>query len=181
MYRRWLIPFATMLMLWWLVAELNHSLGSHGVHLYVGGLLVTYAALRLSLRHGLAATLLLGLAIDAMEPMPVIDGHPFYGLHLMLLASALVVIYQLRGRFPREETMFRILTAAAANLVLYLCISFAFLRGQPSFGVTFERLLVDFLWSELFVVVVAPWFFAFQERALVVARVDMADERRRSF
>ena len=66
MYRRWLIPFATTLLLWSLVGQLNHYLAPYGAYLFVSGLLVTFAALRLSLRNGLAATLLTALAVDAL-------------------------------------------------------------------------------------------------------------------
>lgn len=180
MYRRWLIPFASMLLLWWLVTEFNHYLGAHGIYLYVGGLLVTYAALRLSLRHGLSATILLGLAIDAVEPVPVIGGHAVYGLHLMLLTTVHVILFQLRSRFPREEMPFGVMMAAIANFVLYLAVSLAFLGHQALPGAAWWRLSVDLLWSEIFVVGIAPWYFALQERALELGRVDLADEHRRS-
>ena len=110
MYRRCLIPFATMMLLWWLVAQLNHYLAPCGAYLFVGGLPVTFAALRLRLRHGLPATLLAGLAIDAVEPAP------FFGTHLVLFAVAYVLLFHLRTRFPREETVIGVVTALFANL-----------------------------------------------------------------
>ncbi len=170
-----------MLLLWWLIAGLNDYLGPHGVYLYAGGLLVAFAALRLSLRHGLAATALLGLAIDAVEPVPVFGGHPFYGLNLLLLVTVHVIIFQVRWRFPREDTVVGVATALVANLVLFFAVSLAFVGMQPLVGVAVWRLLSDFFWSELLVVLIAPWFFALQLRAYELARVDMADERRRSF
>ena len=53
--------------------QLNHYLAPHGAYLFIGGLLVTFAALRLSLRIGLMATLLIGLALDAVEPVPLVS------------------------------------------------------------------------------------------------------------
>jgi rod shape-determining protein MreD len=164
-----------MMLLWWLVAQVNHYLAPVGAYLFVGGLLVTFAALRLSLRHGLSATLLTGLAIDAVEP------GPFGGAHLMLLAVVHVLLFHLRTRFPREETAVGVVTALFANLALFLALSFLALNHQPAPGVAWLRLLADLGWSQLFVAALAPWFFALQQRALELGRVDLADEHRRSF
>lgn len=171
MNRRWLIPFASMMLLWWLVAELNHSLAAHGIYFFVGGLLVTFAALRLSLRHGLLATLLAGLAIDAVEPVP-------FGTHLLLFATIHVVLYHLRTRFPREELVTGVVSALFANLALFLALSALMLSAQPAPGSEALRLLVDLVCSQVLVAGLAPWFFALQQRALELGRVSLADERR---
>jgi rod shape-determining protein MreD len=174
MSRRWLIPLATMMLLWWLVAELNHYLAPHGMYLFVGGLLVTFAALRLRLRNGLPATLLAGLAIDAVEP-----GVAF-GTHLVLFAAAHVILFHLRTRLPREETVIGVVTALFANLALFLALSVVTLGDHPAPGGAWLRLLADLCWSQLFIAAVAPWFFALQARALEFGRIDLVEEHRRS-
>lgn len=174
MYRRWLIPFATTLLLWSLVGQLNHYLAPSGAYLFVGGLLVTFAALRLSLRNGLAATLLSGLAIDALEPVP-------FGTHLVLFGLMHVILFHLRARFPREELIFGVVVALLANLGLFLGLSFVVLGDHPASGAAWLRLFADLGWSQLFIVAVAPWFLAFQRRALELGRVDLADESHRFF
>lgn len=174
MLRRSLIPFATMLGFWWLVAQVNDFLAPHAAYLFVGGLLVTFAALHLRLGHGLAASVLTGLAIDAVQP------GPFFGVHLVLFAVVHVLIFHLRTRFPREETSVGVVTALFANLALFLGLSVLALGGEPAPGVAWLRLLADLLWSQLFVAAVAPWFFALQQRALELGRVDLVAEHRRS-
>ncbi len=174
LYRRWLIPFATMMLLWWLVAQVNHYLAPYGVYLFVGGLLVTYGALYLSLRHGLTASLLAGLAIDAVEPVP-------FGTHLLLFATVHVALYHLRSRVARDETIIRVVTALFANLALFLGLSLVTLPYQSGAETFWLRLFSDLCWSQLFVAAIAPWFFAFQRRALELGRVDMAEETRRPF
>jgi hypothetical protein len=67
---RWLIVTLANLLLWWLTGLANHYMAGFAVYLYLGGLLVTYAALRLDAKHGLIATLLTGLMVDALEPVP---------------------------------------------------------------------------------------------------------------
>jgi rod shape-determining protein MreD len=174
MYRRWLIPFATTLLLWSVVGQLNHYLAPYGAYLFVGGLLVTFAALRLSLRNGLVASLLTGLAIDATEPVP-------FGTHFVLFGLMHVILFHLRMRFPREELIFGVVVALLANLGLFLGLSFVALGDQPASGAAWLRLFADLGWSQLFIVAVAPWFLALQQRALELGRVDLADESRRFF
>ena len=174
MSRRWMIPLATMLLLWWVVAEVNHYLAPHGVYLFVGGLLVTFAALRLRLRHGLPATLLAGLAIDAVEP-----GVPF-GTHFVLFAVVHVLLFHVRTRLPRAETVIGVVTALFANLALFLALSVVALGDHPAPGGAWLRLLADLGWSQLFIAAIAPWFFALQARALELGRIDLVEEHRGS-
>jgi len=173
MHRRWLIPFAAMVLLWSLVAQLNHSLAPHGVYLFAAGLLPVFAALRLSLRHGFTATLLAGLAAEATEPFRL------PGTLLLLLAAVHILLYHLRYRFPRDQTIFCVAAALIANLAVFLGVSTVELAGHPAPGAAWLRLFADLAWSQLLVLVVAPWFFALQERALVLARVDLFAESHR--
>lgn len=174
MHRRWLIPLLTMLLLWWLVAQINHYLAPHGAYLYVGGLLIIFGALRLSLRAGLAATLLAGLAIDAVEPVP-------FGTHLLLLGAAHIILFRIRMRFPREEALFALIAALIANLALFLGVSFLLLSHHPAPWAAWPRLFADLGWSQLCLALIAPWFLALQQRAMELGRVDLAKEIRRPF
>jgi hypothetical protein len=55
------------------------------------------------------------------------------------------------------------------------------LGDHPASGAAWLRLFADLGWSQLFIVAVAPWFLAFQQRALELGRVDLADESHRFF
>ena len=48
-------------------------------------------------------------------------------------------------------------------------------------GAAWLRLFADLGWSQLFILIIAPWFFALQARALELGRVDLAEENRRTF
>jgi rod shape-determining protein MreD len=183
MHRRWLIVFATTLLLWSLVGQLNHYLAPLGVYLSIGGLLVTFAALRLSLRNGLIATILIALAVDAVEPVPQVGHHLFFGPHLLLFTAVHVVIFHLRARFPREETLFGLGTALLANLGLFLGLSFVYVElGAPQHPAAASlRLLADLGWSQLFILAIAPWFLSLQQRALELGRIDLAEEKHRFY
>ncbi len=183
MYRRWLIVFAASLLLWSIVCQVNHYLAPYGAYLSVGGLLVTFAALRLNLRNGLTATILIALAVDSLEPVPAVANHLIFGPHLLLFATAHVLIFHLRNRFPREETLFGLGTALLANLAIFPGLSFLYveLAAPPASGTASLRLLADLGWSQLFILIAAPWFFSLQERALELAHVELAEEDNRFY
>ena len=165
--RHTLATFFTLLLLWALVAEANHALSGLQVYLYIGGLFVTYSALMLPWRAGLAATLLGGLLCDANAPVA-------FGMHLMLFAAAFAVLSHLRNRLPREDTVARIIIALLVNLGLFLIFSFTQIGGSPLPAAVWPRLIVDLVCSQICLGLIAPWFFALQHRALLLARAERA-------
>ena len=166
--RRTLVLFFTSLLLWTLVAELNHALTGVRVYLFVGGLFVVYAALMLPLGTGLSASLLGGLLCDATTPV-------WFGTHLLLFATAHAVLFHLRNRLPREDTVARVIAALLANLAIFLLLSFTQIGASPAPGATWTRLIADLACSQIFLALIAPWFFALQARALVLARAEQRD------
>jgi rod shape-determining protein MreD len=157
--------FATLLVLWALVAQLNHVLTDVRIYLFPGALFVAYAALMCSLPAGLTVSLLGGAVCDANSPVA-------FGTHLLLFAATHAVIFHLRARLPREDTVGRTVVALLANLGLYLVFSFLQIGNSPAPGAAWGRLLVDLVCSQIFLALIAPWFFALQHRALVFARLE---------
>ncbi len=163
--RRSLVTFATLLVLWVVVAQVNHALSGLHIYLFVGGLYVTYAALQLPLRGGIAAVLLAGLLCDATAPVP-------FGLHPLLFAATWAIVFNIRDHLPREELVARVIVALLVNLALYLVVSFILVGRGPAPGAVWPRLIFDLLCSQVFLALIAPWFFALQARSLVLARVE---------
>ncbi len=161
---RWLLVFAANLLLLWLVALANHQLAPYHLSLYAGGLLVTFAALRLDPRRGFIATVLTALAADALAPVP-------FGTSLLLFVLVQAVLLSGRQRFPREEPVFATVVALLANLFLFLSLSFILIGRQPHPGEAWLRLFADLLASQLLLAVVTPWFMALQVRAHELARI----------
>jgi hypothetical protein len=166
--RRAFVLFLTLLLLWALVAQLNHALAGLRVYLFVGGLYVTYAALMLPWRAGLALSLLGGLLCDASTPV-------WFGTHLLLFAATHAVVFHLRNRLPRDDTIACVIVALLANLGIFLLFSFSQIGASPAPAVAWSRLMVDLVCSQIFLALVAPWFFALQARALVVTRAGQRD------
>ncbi len=163
--RHTLATFLTLLILWSVVAEVNHALSGLRVYLFVGALFVLYAALMLPWRAGLATTLLGGLLCDANAPV-------WFGTHTLLFTAAFAVIEHLRQRLPREDTTARVIIALLTNLALFLLFSFTQIGGSPAPGVAWPRLIMDLVCSQIFLALIAPWFFALQYRALLLARAE---------
>ncbi len=161
-----LVSFGCGALLWTIFGQLNHYLTGFHVSLFVGGLLITFPALRLSYREGWKIAVLLGLWCDALCPVR-------FGLHAVLFLAALTCIHHVRDRFPRDELSFGIVVALAANAVLFLALTAGLIVRHPQPLSALPAILTDLLLSELALVAVAPWFFALQERALEIAGLSL--------
>jgi rod shape-determining protein MreD len=167
--RRTFVLFLTLLLLWTIVAQLNHALSSFAgmrVYLFAGSLYLTFAALTQPVRAGVSSVALGGLVCDANAPAGI------FGSHTLLFIVAFFVVHNARDRLPREDTVGRVVVALLANLAIFLVFSFSQVIHSPLPGSVWPRLLADLAASQVFVAVITPWFFALQARALVLAHVD---------
>src|SRR5690606_14472132 len=94
-----------------LTAELNHYLSPLSVYIYLGGALLTFGILRMSLRQGLLANGLTGLVLDSLDPFPF--GHTF-----LLVVACHAVVFSIRGHFARENVRSGVLVAIGVNAVM---------------------------------------------------------------
>ena len=161
---RWLIVTAANLLLWWLTGLINDRLATSAVHLYAGGLFIAYAALRLDRKHGLIATVLTGLLLDAAEPVP-------FGTSVLLFGLIHATVLYGRQQFPREGAVFGIVVALLANLFLYIALSFLLVGTNPRPAEAWLRIFADLFASQLFILLVAPWFLALQDRVMELVQI----------
>lgn len=168
---RWIIPFATNLLLITLAREVNHYLAPAGVSLLLYGLVLPVTALRLGPGPGLIAMVLTGLSIDALNPTA-------FGASAVMLSLSLLVLHAIRQRLARDSMGVHLAVALAMNLVLFV--------AQPAFAGTLSayetstpfRIVVDLVASQAVLAAISWWFFALQERALVLLGVNLAEELR---
>jgi rod shape-determining protein MreD len=163
--RRTVVIFLTLLVLTGIIAQANHYLTTRHIYLFVGGLFVTFAALRLPFGAGFGAVALGGLLLDSTLPVR-------FGTLTLLFVTAYTVIFNMRDRLPREETAVRVLVALISNLALFLVLSFVLVGDAPSPGSAWLRLFFDLLCSQIVIALIGPWFFALQDRALLLARTE---------
>jgi hypothetical protein len=173
--RRVVVIFCTLLLLWLLIAQFNHALSRFPVHLFVGGLYITYAALALRFRDGMIVAFLGGLLCDANMPIAPAFSSAALGLahtHTLLFVSAYTLLHHLRDRLSRNETTARVLVALFTNLAIFVVFAFLRISDSPALGAIWSRIVIDLACSQIFLALVAPWFFALQERSLVLAGVE---------
>lgn len=167
---RWLLITVGSLLLFYLITQFNHYLAAVPVSLFVFGLPIGFAALRLTLYHGLIATVLTGLCYDALTPFPPGSG-------LLLFSTAFIIIYAARSQFHREEAYSSIIVVLLANLFLiaaFTTIGFVTTgsAGHPT------NLAVNLIASQLAVGVLTRWFFAFQMALLEIFGINLEEEQR---
>ncbi len=168
---RWIIPFAANLLLAMVAGEANHYLAPYGCSILLSGLALPVAGLRLSLRPGLLAMALTGLAMDALGPTA-------FGANAVLLMAGLLVLHSIRHRLVRDGATAHVVVALLANLVIFVTQPMLggglFAYAAPTPG----RIVMDLLLSQIVLAAAALWFFAIQERALVLWGVNLTEELR---
>ncbi len=171
--RRLIVILATGWVLLWLSRQANHLLAPVGISLWLTSLLITLPALRLNFRTGLVGSFVLGLAMDAWSPVP-------FGTHAILLAFAHVVVFRIRNRIETTEVTIAVIVALITNLALFVALTMLILSHPGGVMVSSLRLLTDLVVSQITLALIAPWFFALQERGLeLIFRVPWLTARTR--
>jgi rod shape-determining protein MreD len=166
--RRILVLSATLLLLWTIVMLVNDALAEKRIYLFVGGLFVAFSALTQPQRAGLTITIIGGLICDANAPVT-------FGTHMLLFAAAHLTLFHVRDRVPRDDNITAIVVVLLTNLALFLVFSFGQIHDSPAPAAIWPRLIADLLCSQVFLVLVTPWFFALQAGALALAQVPRED------
>ena len=171
MIRASLLIFAANALLWLIQSQLNHYIAPWNVSVFIGGLCVAFASLRLSPRDGTRALLLTGFWFDAATPVP-------FGLHVFLFLLAHIIIISLRSRIAREEALVGLLVAVVVNLAVMIVISAALLHRNPAPLEMWPRLIADSLLSFCVIVLIGPWAFGLQERLLQISGASLRRDPR---
>ena len=168
---RWIIPFAANLLLAMIAREFNHYLAPVSVSVLIVGLALPVPALRLTTGPALLALTLTGLAIDATTPAA-------FGSTSAMLVIGLLILRAFRQRLVRDSFVTHLAAGLGMNLVLFIAQPF-FAGGIQAYDTpTISRVLVDMIASQVVVAALAWWFFALQERALVLWGVNLSEESR---
>ena len=166
MKRQWLLTFLSLFLLWVIVTQLNHYLSAWHMYVFAGALYVTFTALRLPARGGLFISAVAGLLCDANSAVP-------FGTHLLLFTTAHALISKAHHRIPASDPTTQLVVALIANFVLYTVLAVIMTVKAPLLGNLWPRMLFDLLLSQLFIVLVGPWYFSLQSRILLLDRFAM--------
>lgn len=167
---RWMLVTGGNLLLLFLSVQVNHYLAAIPASLFLFGLPVGFAALRLSLNQGLTACALTGFFHDTLTPFPL-------GTGLILFATAFTLIHATRSRFRREEAFSTIIVVLLANLFLFAAFSMlnAILTGNAGHP---GRLVIDLILSQVLVTLATGWFFSLQVAILELFGIHLDEEQR---
>lgn len=185
--RRILVTFFTLYLLWALLGQLNHEISGWRVSIFMGGLFVAFAALRLDRTEGLIAVFAAGLLFDANAPflgllnfqgtgpfIPEYSQPPlWFGGHALLFCVAHTFVFHFRSRVPREEPLVGVLAALLANLGIFLALSFVVTGRSPQGVDAWPRLMADLMISQTLLAAIAPWFLSLQEKSLELAGASL--------
>lgn len=160
-----LILTVSALLLNLLTGQVNHSLAPYQLHVFAGGLAVTFAGLHFPRGAGLAASLMAGLLADAASPVA-------FGTHAVLFGAAFLAVQQVRDRVPNDLVWPRVGVALVANLGIFLALSLLRTRLFASPGQAWLRLFWDLLCSQALIALIGPWFLELQARALQWVRFE---------
>ncbi len=170
---RTIIVAAIALLVHFFTGELNHYLAPLHLHVYLGGLLITFPILRFPYRQGFFAVLLIALFHNSITAAP-------FGASLALFLGAHAVVHSVRSRFPREEPPAALAIALILNGALFLAFSAIQMPESPAPGPFWRRILADLAVSQAAVLVLAGWFFALQSEALRYFGIHLDKEQRRA-
>ena len=159
MKSRVLILVAASLLLALLLGQLNHQLATWQVHVWCGGLFVAFSGLRMAYGPGATAAFLAGLLLDATTPVA-------FGTQGFLFLAAHAVVFTLRARAPRGEVAVGVVVSLVANLGLFLALGFLRIDAAAESTGAWMRTFADLLFSQVVLALIAPWFFAIQQRML---------------
>lgn len=169
---RWIIILFANALLIFAAGELNHHLAALSLHAFLGGLMITFAALRLQIKPAFLANGFTALLFDATAPLPP-------GVMFLLLMAVHCVIFATRGNVARETPHTATGVAMAANVALMLAVSLAFFtRGATDVAGYWQRALVDIAVSQGIILVAAPWFFSVQLASLRLVGINLDAEQR---
>lgn len=168
---RWIIVLIANFFIILLAGEMNHHLAPLSLHVFAGGLLITFGALRLQLKPAFLANALTALLVDAMTPMT--PGVMFLGLmavHTLIFAS--------RGNIPRESSRAATAVAVGANTLIMLLLALSFAREAVHPAAYWQRMSIDILLSQVIVAIGATWFFSLQMASLRLVGINLDAEQR---
>lgn len=168
---RWIVILLANFFLIFAAGELNHHLASLSLHAFLGGLFVTFGALRLHLKPAFLANAFTALLVDATTPLPP-------GVIFLFLMAVHCAILATRGNVTREAPGTATGIAMTANFALMLVLSLIFARQTVDLAGYWQRAFIDIAVSQGIILVVAPWFFSLQMASLRLVGINLDAEQR---
>ncbi len=162
----WLIILVLHVFYLGLLSQLNYTLSSLSLFLFINGAFITFPALFFPFGHGLTTTLLFSLFYDAGESWTL-------GTSMIPHLTAFVAVYYLRNRIRHEKKRILCTLILLVNLGLYLY--YMVVAGtQVQFTEPFIlQNIVHLTLSQILLVPLFGWIVAQQKSTLLICHVDV--------
>ncbi len=155
---RWLVAFGGSFVFLFVVGQANHYLADTpllggSVYVFMLGLPVAFAGLRLALDQGLAATVAVSILAEA--------GLPFaHGTLVLPAVACLCLTHAARINFNRLNPSSAVTVALAINAALMVVLTIA--ASPIVWSGAWGRIVLDFALSQALVAGLTGWFFSAQ-------------------
>ena len=149
-----------------MLSQLNQSLSTLSLFLFIHGLFIAFPALFLPLGQGFATVVIFAIFYDSGESWNI-------GTSLVPCLSAFTIIYSLRNRIRYQRVRVLKMVILFTNFALF--IYYTILAGQRfEFTAPFIFLnLLHLVVSQLVLQVVAGWLVSYHKQVLQMFRVDL--------
>ncbi|MCB1123031.1 MAG: hypothetical protein KJT03_15860, partial [Verrucomicrobiae bacterium] len=148
---QWLVIFLLHMVIVLLLSQLNQTLATVSLFLFINGLLVTFPALFLPFGQGIVAVILLSIFYDSGESWDI-------GTSLIPYLITFVIIYYTRPRIRYQEKNVFKSVVLVANLALF--VYYTVLAGTR-FGTSSSFVLLNLthlVFSQLVLYIFSGWF-----------------------
>lgn len=163
---QWLVLFLLQALALILLSQLNQSLSTVSLFLFINGLLITFPALYFPLGQGVATLFLLSIFYDSGESWKL-------GTSLLPNLVVFTAIYHLRDRIQYQNRRVYTLVIMISNAALFLYYT---TLAATNYGVTAPFVflnLLHLLVSELVLLVVSGWLIAYQKDVLQMFNINV--------
>jgi hypothetical protein len=163
---QWLILFIVQAIGLILLSQLNQTLATVSLFIFINGLFIAFPALFLPLGQGIGLVVLFSLFYDSGESWDL-------GTSLLPNLSIFTLVYYLRSRIGHKRRSVIITVTLLINVALFLYYTvLASLRFDLTSQFIFLN-LVHLLVSQLVLLVVAGWLISYHNFVLLMFNIDL--------
>jgi len=151
-----LLVLSSNFLVLFLLFSWNDYWGRYGIYFHLPGLFFLFGSTRLSNRNGAIVAFLTGLLIDSTTTSP-------FGLHAFGLTLCHLIAREGGEGMKSTRGLRPHIYQQVANLFLVATLSISsFAQSAGTAFQDLDRILIDIIASQLFLIPVGSWFLAFQ-------------------
>lgn len=149
-----------------LIVEINDSVATLSITLFIPGIFIAFPALNMRLYPAILCNILTGFLIDSITPIP-------FGLTATIFLIIQLIISRYRQSIKRNNLYHGWVIAQITNMILFFAVTLWFNSTVLfQFGIFF-RTMLDFLLSQLVLAVITSWYLQLLKEIILWAGIDL--------